>query len=152
MEKRVIRRKCGLFALFASKAKARAPELSVTTTTLPNPTPPKMSSRIPSYRKDDRTRPSRSRSPRRHPQPSHSHRERSPPRQHGHHKRKRSPDPTSITAPKDLPLNGRQLGKRDYEAFKPMFALYMDIQKGKVLEEMDETEIKGRWKSFLGKW
>jgi len=33
-----------------------------------------------------------------------------------------------------------------------MFVLYMDIQKGKVLEEMDETEIKGRWKSFLGKW
>lgn len=114
--------------------------------------PPKMSSRIPSYRKDDRTRLSRSRSPRRHPQPSHSHRERSPPRQHDHHKRKRSPDPTSTTAPKNLPFNGRQLGKRDYEAFKPMFALYMDIQKGKVLEEMDETEIKGRWKSFLGKW
>jgi hypothetical protein len=33
-----------------------------------------------------------------------------------------------------------------------MFALYLDIQKGKILEELDETEAKGRWKSFLGKW
>ncbi|KAE9377077.1 hypothetical protein N431DRAFT_436320 [Stipitochalara longipes BDJ] len=107
-----------------------------------------MTSRLPSYREDDRTRPSRSRSPRRHP--TYSHRERSPHRQHKH---KRSPDPTTnSTAPKDLPFNSRLLTKRDYEAFRPMFALYLDIQKGKILEEMDETEIKGRWKSFLGKW
>ena len=33
-----------------------------------------------------------------------------------------------------------------------MFALYLDIQKGKVLEDMDEVEARGRWKSFLGKW
>lgn len=33
-----------------------------------------------------------------------------------------------------------------------MFALYLDIQKGKILEEMDETEARGRWKSFIGKW
>jgi hypothetical protein len=33
-----------------------------------------------------------------------------------------------------------------------MFALYLDIQKGKVLEELGESENKGRWKSFLGKW
>ena len=115
------------------------------TTSPPSHHNPKMSSRLPPYREDDRTRPSRSRSPRRHP--AHSHRERSPHRQHKH---KRSPDPT--TAPKALPFNSRQLTKRDYEAFKPMFALYLDIQKGKILEEMDETEIKGRWKSFLGKW
>lgn len=137
-----------MFALFASSYqrsfKSSSPHLQLlqTTTTL------KMSSRLPSYSEDDRTRPSRSRSPRRQPPHSHSHRERSPPRHHGHHKRKRSPDP----APKDLPFNSRQLTKRDYEAFKPMFALYLDIQKGKILEEMEETEAKGRWKSFLGKW
>jgi hypothetical protein len=108
----------------------------------------KMSSRLPSYRENDRTRPSRSRSPRR--QTTHSRRERSPHRHH--HKRKRSPDPASTEPPRELPFNSRQLTKRDYEAFKPMFALYLDIQKGKVLEELDETEIKGRWKSFLGKW
>jgi len=52
----------------------------------------------------------------------------------------------------DLPYKARQLTKRDYEAFKPMFGLYLDIQKGKVLEELEEGEVKGRWKSFLGKW
>jgi len=33
-----------------------------------------------------------------------------------------------------------------------MFGLYLNIQKGKILEDLDETEAKGRWKSFLGKW
>jgi hypothetical protein len=33
-----------------------------------------------------------------------------------------------------------------------MFALYLDIQKGMVLDELDEHEVRGRWKSFLGKW
>ena len=90
----------------------------------------------------------RSRSPRHSSQ--HYHRERSPHRHH--HKRRCSPDPTTVAAPKELPFHSRQLTKRDYEAFKPMFALYLDIQKGKILEELDETEAKGRWKSFLGKW
>jgi hypothetical protein len=108
----------------------------------------KMSSRLPSYREDERTRLSRSRSPQR--QTTHAHRERSPHRHH--HKRKRSPDHASIAPPGELPFNSRQLTKRDYEVFKPMFALYLDIQKGKVLEELGESENKGRWKSFLGKW
>jgi hypothetical protein len=33
-----------------------------------------------------------------------------------------------------------------------MFATYLDIQKQKVLEDLDEVEAKGRWKSFIGKW
>lgn len=33
-----------------------------------------------------------------------------------------------------------------------MFALYLDIQKQLVLEELPEMEVKGRWKSFVGKW
>ena len=33
-----------------------------------------------------------------------------------------------------------------------MFAMYLDIQKQKVLEDLDEIEAKGRWKSFIGKW
>ncbi|OAF62588.1 hypothetical protein VC83_01085 [Pseudogymnoascus destructans] len=33
-----------------------------------------------------------------------------------------------------------------------MFALYLDIQKGKILDDLDETEARGRWKSFIGKW
>ncbi|KFY21713.1 hypothetical protein V493_07180 [Pseudogymnoascus sp. VKM F-4281 (FW-2241)] len=45
-----------------------------------------------------------------------------------------------------------QLTKHDYKAFKLMFALYLDIQKGKILDDLDETEARGRWKSFIGKW
>ncbi|KAH6707664.1 hypothetical protein BKA61DRAFT_738971 [Leptodontidium sp. MPI-SDFR-AT-0119] len=96
------------------------------------------------HRGSDRTRDERSRSPRR--QHSHSHRARSPHRQH--HKRKHSPD----KVPKTLPFNSRELRKRDYDAFKPMFATYLDIQKQKILEDMDHTEVRGRWKSFMGKW
>lgn len=33
-----------------------------------------------------------------------------------------------------------------------MFGLYLDIQKKLVLEELSEDEVKGRWKSFVGKW
>ncbi|GME41092.1 hypothetical protein GTA08_BOTSDO06090 [Neofusicoccum parvum] len=33
-----------------------------------------------------------------------------------------------------------------------MFALYLDIQKQLVLEDLDGDEAKGRWKSFVGKW
>ena len=33
-----------------------------------------------------------------------------------------------------------------------MFALYLDIQKQIDIEELDEREVKGRWKSFVGKW
>ncbi|KAL2796907.1 hypothetical protein BJX66DRAFT_126072 [Aspergillus keveii] len=51
-----------------------------------------------------------------------------------------------------LPFNARQLGKRDLRAFEPMFAMYLDIQKGLLLEDLSEDEVKGRWKSFTGKW
>lgn len=33
-----------------------------------------------------------------------------------------------------------------------MFGLYLDIQKQLVLDELDEKEIKGRWKRFVGRW
>ena len=33
-----------------------------------------------------------------------------------------------------------------------MFAMYLDIQKGILIEELKEEEVKGRWKSFTGKW
>jgi hypothetical protein len=33
-----------------------------------------------------------------------------------------------------------------------MFAMYLDIQKGKWIDDMGEEEIKGRWKSFVRKW
>jgi peroxin-14 len=33
-----------------------------------------------------------------------------------------------------------------------MFALYLDIQKNILIEDLVEEEVKGRWKSFIGKW
>ena len=33
-----------------------------------------------------------------------------------------------------------------------MFALYLDIQKQLDIDELDESEVKGRWKSFVNKW
>lgn len=30
--------------------------------------------------------------------------------------------------------------------------MYLDIQKGIFLEDLGEDEVKGRWKSFVGKW
>ena len=33
-----------------------------------------------------------------------------------------------------------------------MFALYLDIQKSLDLETLSDTEARGRWKSFVGKW
>lgn len=94
----------------------------------------------------DRSRDARSKSPSKHY--SKSYRTRSPHRHQHHHRHA----PATSTNPKELPYNSRQLTKRDLDAFKPMFALYLDIQKGKDLEDMDDTEVKGRWKSFIGKW
>ncbi|KAM3065120.1 hypothetical protein ACMFMG_006120 [Clarireedia jacksonii] len=94
-----------------------------------------------------RKRDSRSRSPRRHHSHSHSYRKRSP-----HSKHHRSKGANDSIAPHSLPFNSPQLTKHDYDFYKPMFALYLDMQKGIFLDELGDTEIKGRWKSFIGKW
>ena len=62
-------------------------------------------------------------------------------------KRKHSPESNMA-----LPFGSRSLTKHDFDLFKPMFALYLDIQKGKVMDDIEEKEAKGRWKSFIGKW
>lgn len=51
-----------------------------------------------------------------------------------------------------LPYQARELSKRDLEAYEPMFAMYLDIQKGILIEDLKGDEVKGRWKSFTGKW
>lgn len=51
-----------------------------------------------------------------------------------------------------LPYGARQLTKHDLNFHRPMFALYLDIQKGLGIEELDDDEVKGRWKSFVNKW
>lgn len=49
-------------------------------------------------------------------------------------------------------MNARPLSKHDLREYRAMFALYLDIQKQIDVDELSEEEVKGRWKSFLGKW
>lgn len=104
-----------------------------------------MADQVRTYERQARSRSSRSRSPRR--QHSHSRRTRSPHRHHHGHRRSSGDAPPIL-----LPYNSRPLTKRDFTNFKPMFALYLDIQKAKIMEDLDEKEVQGRWKSFIGKW
>ncbi|KAK1673021.1 hypothetical protein BDP55DRAFT_695795 [Colletotrichum godetiae] len=83
-------------------------------------------------------------------------------RHHHHHRRHRdSPRDTAggtaskekkATAAVSLPYEARQLGKSEMEVFRPLLAYYLDLQKQKDIREMDEREVRGRWKSFVGKW
>ena len=95
--------------------------------------------------RDAQYTPRRSRSPKldRHSRSTNSHHDTS-----SHSKRKRSP-PSLLTI---LPLHAARLSKHDYATYKPMFGLYLDIQKQLVLEDLSEDEVRGRWKSFVGKW
>lgn len=52
----------------------------------------------------------------------------------------------------NLPFDARQLSKGDLATFRPLFADYLDLQKQRDIDEMDEREVRGRWKSFVGKW
>ncbi|RKF65751.1 hypothetical protein OnM2_003003 [Erysiphe neolycopersici] len=54
--------------------------------------------------------------------------------------------------PPTLPYDSHPLVKDDFKEYKYTFALYLDIQKNKILEDLDEKETKGRWKSFMHKW
>ncbi|KAG8525940.1 uncharacterized protein KY384_000702 [Bacidia gigantensis] len=96
----------------------------------------------------------RSRSPRRDRRPDK--RSRSPAfsllkhrieRQHSDHHISAGPRPGVL-----LPFRARMIVQHDLTEYKPLFGLYLDIQKHKFMEEMPEHEVKGRWKSFLGKW
>lgn len=76
---------------------------------------------------------------------------------HHHHHRSRKhedrpADPPTAAAPQPLPFGSRQLTKRDLAHYEPVLGMYLDIQKNLILEDLSETEVKGRWKSFLGKW
>ncbi|CAN8097894.1 unnamed protein product [Discula destructiva] len=77
---------------------------------------------------------------------------------HHHHKHSHRHDASSSSkrvgrAPAELPFKARLLSyKHDFDAFAPLFANYLDIQKGKDFYDLDEYEQKGRWKSFVHKW
>ncbi|KAF2678490.1 hypothetical protein K458DRAFT_317189 [Lentithecium fluviatile CBS 122367] len=68
-------------------------------------------------------------------------------RKHKKH-RTRSPAPRPVA----LPYKAQELSKRQFEGYKPLFQSYLDIQKQINLDELDEREAKGRWKSFVGRW
>ena len=51
-----------------------------------------------------------------------------------------------------LPFSARALTKGDLPTFRPLFAYFLSLQKQLELEDLDEREVKGRWKSFVGKW
>jgi hypothetical protein len=51
-----------------------------------------------------------------------------------------------------LPLNAQHISKSDLPRFHALFALYLDVQKRIAIEDIDEREVKGRWKSFVKKW
>lgn len=82
----------------------------------------------------------------------HHHRHHHHRSSHGHHKERPSSTRASRAAPTELPYSARPLSKADYDTFLPLLARYLDIQKGKDIHELDEREVRGRWKSFVGKW
>lgn len=53
---------------------------------------------------------------------------------------------------KELPYSARQLSKADLPTFEALFADYLSLQKQKDMDDMDDREVRGRWKSFVGKW
>ncbi|KAK5995148.1 Protein GRISEA [Cladobotryum mycophilum] len=67
---------------------------------------------------------------------------------HGSSHRTRERDDANI----QLPFSARPLTKGDLSTFEPLLAEYLDLQKQKMIEDMDEREIRGRWKSFVSKW
>lgn len=76
-----------------------------------------------------------------------SRRHRSP---HRHRHRSHKSDKPQEAVP--LPFEARQLVKGDLDRFEPLLAHYLFVQKQKDAYDMDEREIKGRWKSFVSKW
>ncbi|KAJ9151293.1 Rna helicase [Pleurostoma richardsiae] len=73
---------------------------------------------------------------------------------HHHHRHRRSSTRSVTSAPPEdgLPFGARPLSRSDLAAFQPLFAHYLDLQKGLRLRDLDEHEVRGRWKSFVGKW
>ncbi|KAJ4293912.1 hypothetical protein N0V88_005426 [Collariella sp. IMI 366227] len=48
--------------------------------------------------------------------------------------------------------NHERLSRSDLTSFKPLFAHYLDLQKQLDVNTLNDTELRGRWKSFMGKW
>ncbi|KAI1329446.1 hypothetical protein F5Y16DRAFT_98693 [Xylariaceae sp. FL0255] len=81
----------------------------------------------------------------------HSHRD------HHHHSSKPKPSSSSTPHPKaqaqGLPHNARPLSRSiDFEAFRPLFARYLEKRKHIDIGALDDREVRGRWKGFVARW
>lgn len=92
---------------------------------------------------------SRSRSPRGNEEDRSRHRHHDEKRDRHHRKHR---DEARAPPAAELPFNARQLHRSDSAAFQPLFAYFLSVQKSIELDDLDEREAKGRWKSFVGKW
>ncbi|TKX26365.1 hypothetical protein C1H76_1327 [Elsinoe australis] len=80
------------------------------------------------------------------------HRQGSPRRTDEHsHKRQRTQSRGEELQTR-LPFDARPLTKHDLGENRALLGLYLDLQKQLYIDDLSEHEIKGRWKSFLGKW
>ncbi|RMZ20911.1 hypothetical protein D0859_15077 [Hortaea werneckii] len=84
----------------------------------------------------------RSRSPDRRHHHEHGHRH-----HHHHHQRPKHPSPHTV-----LPSHARPLHKRDVDTHRALFAEYLDLQKALDIDTLSADFVRGRWKSFVGKW
>lgn len=67
---------------------------------------------------------------------------------HSHSHRKERKDEEA----KPLPYNAPHLSKSALDTYLPVFASYLSIQKDINIATLDDHSLRGRWKSFLGKW
>ncbi|KAI4598230.1 hypothetical protein KJ359_003114 [Pestalotiopsis sp. 9143b] len=87
------------------------------------------------------------------PAPQDEHRRRHHHRKHHrHHQSSRHDQPKPSRPPAELPHGARPVSRSDLDLFRPLLARYLDVQKNKDMAEMDEREVRGRWKSFAAKW
>lgn len=79
------------------------------------------------------------------------HRSRSPrerdSKRHHHHT-----SSSSKTHQPTLPFSQPPLRRHHLPRYHALFASYLDLQKNLDIYTLSETELKGRWKSFVGKW
>ena len=82
--------------------------------------------------------------------PRHHHRQHH--RSHHHHRERTKARHPPQGAPIILPYNNAPLSKQALPQCRSLFALYLDVQKQRLIEDVPEDEVRGRWKSFVGKW
>ncbi len=73
-------------------------------------------------------------------------------RHHHRHRHRHHEARQDAGTEKELPFAARQLSRRDLAAFRSLLAHYLDLQKTLDICALDEAEVRGRWKSFVGKW